>query len=194
MNKSKSNDRVAPKQTKDLPLIVDLDGTIITCDLLLVSITELFKKSCLTLFKLLFWLIHGKSVLKAKIAERVNIDVRNLPYNNEVLTWLKIKKKEGRTLILSTASNERYAKQIAEHLGIFDSVQASNYDINLSSHTKRDLNVKLFGEGRFDYIGNSMDDIPVWNAAAKAILVNPSKRVLNKAGKTASISKIFYRT
>ncbi|MDA3832834.1 MAG: hypothetical protein PF495_05505 [Spirochaetales bacterium] len=191
MNKRKSNNIFAPKQTKDVPLIVDLDGTILASDLLLVSLRKLLNTSFLTLFKLPFWLIRGKSALKAEIAKRVNLDVRNLPYNTKVITWLNTEKKEGRTLILSTASNEKYARQIAEHLGIFDSVQASNYDINLSSHTKRDLNVKLFGEGGFDYIGNSMDDLPVWASAAKAFIVNPSPRVLRAAKVSAKISKIF---
>jgi len=172
-------------------LVVDLDGTIIKSDLLVESFLALLKQSYLSVIKVPFWLLQGKSVLKAKIAQRVNIDVSALPYNNDVLAWLKREKEENRILILSTASNEKYAYQIAHYLDMFDSVQASNYHINLSSYAKRNHNVKLFGEGGFDYVGNSMDDIPVWQSAANAILVHPSSKVLEKAKARASVIKIF---
>lgn len=171
--------------------MVDLDGTIIRSDLLIVSFWELCKESLISVLKVPFWLLHGKSVLKEEIACRVDIDVSLLSYNDDVVDWLRERKKEGRVLILSTASNERYARQVSDYLGLFDSIQASTKEVNLSSCVKRDHNVRLFGEGGFDYVGNSLDDIPVWEAAANAIIVHPSFRVLKKAQASARVEKVF---
>ena len=130
-------------QISQLPLVVDLDGTIIKSDLLIISFCGLFKSSWLSVLKVPFWQLQGKSVLKERLASRVHIDVGKLTYNDDVIAWLKDEKKKKRTLILSTASNERYANQVAAYLGLFDSVQASNKDINLSSYVKKNHNVHL---------------------------------------------------
>lgn len=54
---------------------------------------------------------------------------------------------------------------------------ASNASRNLSGHNKRDLLVAHFGEGGFDYIGNSKDDLPVWDMSRQAYVVNPDRGV-----------------
>jgi len=179
-------------QDNQLPLVVDLDGTLIRSDLLIVSLCELLKSSRVSVFKVPFWLLQGKSVLKERLASCVSIDISGLPYNDDVIAWLKDEKKKKRTLILSTASNEKYAHQVADYLGFFDAVQASTKEINLSSYVKRNHNVQLFGEGGFDYVGNSMDDIPIWQSAACAILVHPSSKVLRMAKARATVVKIFF--
>jgi hypothetical protein len=49
-------------------------------------------------------------------------------------------------LILATASNTKYAEQVAFHLGLFDQVLASDSRTNLSGSGKRDRLVAAFGE------------------------------------------------
>ncbi len=44
---------------------------------------------------------------------------------------------------------------------------------NLSGTCKRDVLVTSYGEGGFDYVGNSFDDLPVWHSARQAYIVNP---------------------
>jgi hypothetical protein len=61
---------------------------------------------------------------------------------------------------------------------LFDDVMASNADFNLSSHNKSQKLVERFGKKRFDYMGDHMRDLPVWEVANLSILVNASDRVI----------------
>jgi 3-deoxy-D-manno-octulosonate 8-phosphate phosphatase KdsC-like HAD superfamily phosphatase len=57
---------------------------------------------------------------------------------------------------------------------------ASNKDFNLSSHNKASRLVDRFGIKGFDYMGDHMRDLPVWEASNLSILVNVSDKVINK--------------
>jgi 4-hydroxybenzoate polyprenyltransferase len=74
--------------------------------------------------------------------------------------------------VLATAADERIANAIAERIGLFDRVFASDGETNLKSHNKTEKLVAEFGEKGFDYIGDSRADIPVWRAAREAYTVS----------------------
>ena len=61
---------------------------------------------------------------------------------------------------------------------LFDDVMASNAEFNLSSHNKAQKLIERFGHKQFDYMGDHMRDLPVWEAANLSILVNASDRVI----------------
>jgi phosphoserine phosphatase len=81
-------------------------------------------------------------------------------------------------IILGTASHKNYAFAVAKHLKIFDDVMASNKDFNLSGHNKAETLVSRFGEKKFDYIGDHMRDIPVWEVSQLSIIVNATNRII----------------
>lgn len=172
-------------QKMDMPLCVDLDGTLLRSDLLLEAYFRLASASPLAALQAPFWLLHGKANLKAEVAQRVDLDVTTLPYNERLLAYLREQRAEGRYLVLATASPEKYALQVAEHLGIFDEVIATKDNINLSGENKAESLVQRFGEGNFDYAGNGRPDLAVWNRAHRAILVDP------EAGVTQAIQDVI---
>lgn len=88
------------------------------------------------------------------------------------------RKKEGSKIVLATASHKNYAFAVAKHLKIFDDVMASNKDFNLSSHNKADTLVERFGERKFDYMGDHMRDLPVWEVSRLSIIVNATSRII----------------
>lgn len=112
------------------PLCVDLDGTLIKKDLLFESLARLLKQKPWLLLMVPLWCLQGRAALKRKIAQQVSIDVGCLPYNCRLLDWLRDQKSANRRLLLATATEESVAKQIADHLGIFDGVLASNGLVN----------------------------------------------------------------
>ncbi|WP_213297245.1 UbiA family prenyltransferase [Paraburkholderia sacchari] len=174
------------------PLVVDLDGTLIRSDVLIESGFAYLKSAPLRFYRPLMWLARGgKPALKAGLAESTNVDVTVLPYDPQVLNWLKEEREAGRPLVLATASHERYAHAIADHLGLFDQTFATADDVNLSSHRKRDKLVAEFGEKNFDYAGNSHDDIAVWQSAARAYVVNPSSGVERAARKIGNVERVI---
>ena len=109
-----------------LPLCVDLDGTLIRSDLLLESLLLLVRRNPLYLFRAALWLLRGKACLRSEIARRIELDPAALAYNREVLEWLRAQRASGRTLWLCTASNQHLASRVAAHLRLFDDVVAAD--------------------------------------------------------------------
>jgi 4-hydroxybenzoate polyprenyltransferase len=70
---------------------------------------------------------------------------------------------------------------VAEHLGVFDQVLASDGVSNLAGANKAAALVERYGHGGFDYAGNSAADIEVWQAAGAAWVVNASAAVSERA-------------
>jgi hypothetical protein len=71
-----------------LPLVVDLDGTLIHSDLLVESFLILFLKTPWQALKALGLLYKNRPAFKAKIASQATITCASLPFNNEVLELL----------------------------------------------------------------------------------------------------------
>ncbi|MBR1734204.1 MAG: haloacid dehalogenase-like hydrolase [Alphaproteobacteria bacterium] len=160
------------------PICVDLDGTLIKNDVTVSSLKVFLKQNIFRIFKVLLWLIRGRAYLKRRLAQEVEFDTSWLIYNEKFLDFLISKQQAGIPIFLATASDEIYAKKVAEQLGIFDGIFASNGEINLRAKTKADTLCILFGEGGFIYAGNSKDDLAVWRKSGGCILVSPSKAAL----------------
>lgn len=174
-----------------LPLVVDLDGTLLRSDLLLETGMAFVRLKPTSLHKPLSWLVKGKAALKEGLANATDLDVAVLPYDPAVITLIENERAKGRTIVLATASHYSIAERIADHLELFDRVLASDGDRNLSSHKKRDLLVELYGEQGFDYIGNSLDDIEVWKSAREAYVVNPELGVERRAAAQCNVKQVI---
>ena len=175
------------------PLVIDLDGTLIHSDLLLESGLSFLKRYPLKVLSPIAWLAGGKTTLKSRLAHAAPLDVSVLPYNDAVLELIRREKKEGRRIVLATASHRSYAEQVAEHLGLFDLVLASDEHVNLSAHRKRDALVAEFGMQGFDYAGNSSDDLPVWKAARRAYVVDSNGRISQQAHSHGNVEEELTR-
>lgn len=171
----------------NVALCVDLDGTLIHSDLLLESFLLLIKENPLYLLLVPFWLLGGKARLKREIASRVTLDGAALPYTKPLVAWLREQKAAGRKLWLCTASDESLARAVAEHLGFFDGVLASNGQTNLSGSNKAAALVAKFGEKGFDYCGNEKVDMKVWPHARGAIVVNASESLAAEASRVTQV-------
>jgi 4-hydroxybenzoate polyprenyltransferase/phosphoserine phosphatase len=179
------------------PLCVDLDGTLIRSDLLLESALLLAKRNALYLFLALFWLLsRGKAGLKAEIAARVTLKAAVLPYNKELLAWLKSERAQGREIWLCTAANEKLAMTVAEHLDLFDGIIASDRASNVAGQTKADRLLARFGRGGFDYCGNEWRDLAIWRCARGAVVVNAPAALEREIGANTStvVVRAFPRT
>ena len=165
-------------ETRQIPLVVDLDGTLLNSDLLLESLWALLRQNFFYVFLIPFWLFQGKQILKDEIASRVELDVALLPYNDKVIHYIK-EQAGQRRLVLATATNRRLAEKVFYFLGVFDDLLASDRKINLSGETKAAAIESLLDTKDFIYAGNSADDLIVWESCSKAIVVNASQRVLS---------------
>lgn len=173
------------------PLAVDLDGTLAKTDLFLESLVVLLKQRIWCALLLPLWLLQGKAYLKQQVARRVELDAAAIPYRQELLDYLKAQRAGGRSLILATAADGRIARAVADYLGIFDRVLASDGIVNLSGGAKRDSLLWEFGPKQFDYAGNGRRDLAVWASARRAILVHPAPRVRSAAASSAQVERVF---
>lgn len=159
-------------EAENIPLCVDLDGTLLRSDMLIESVLLLLKINPLYLFLLPFWLLQGKSRLKQEVAQRINLDKFSFPFNKDVVEYLESEKKNGRDIILITGSNQKIADKVAGVLGLFSKTIGSSPEKNLTRENKRDYLLDEYGEHGFDYIGNDKDDLQVWPVARNALVVS----------------------
>jgi 4-hydroxybenzoate polyprenyltransferase/phosphoserine phosphatase len=176
---------------RPVPLVVDLDGALLGTDLLVESCFLLAKRNPLRLLQIPLWLAQSPAALKRHLAHEAMPDVQTLPYHAELLAHLDAEKSRRRPLILITGANEEVARAVADKLGFFDRIFASDGTTNLSDDRKRERLVAEFGERGFDYAGHSGRDSPVWAAARRAILVGPEATLRGAAAGTTSVERVF---
>lgn len=157
-----------------LPLAVDLDGTLIRNDLIEETVIRFLIERPWRIFLILYWWSKGRAHLKQKVAQRVLVDVTLLPYREEVLAWLREQGASGRKLLLVSGSDQSYVTAIADHLKIFSQAKGSDGKTNCIGSKKAAWLVDQFGEKGFDYAGNSRVDRKVWARAQEAVVVHPA--------------------
>ena len=173
----------------DSVLCVDLDGTLSRTDTLIESLLMLMRQRPLALLMLPLWLLGGRAAFKAAVAQSVRFDPEDLTYNEELVDWLRAEKARGRRIVLATAADERIARPIAEHLGVFDDVVASDGSANRKGKAKAEALRDAYGT--FVYVANGDVDVPVWEAADGAVLVAGSPRIAKRLAGRVAFDRVF---
>jgi phosphoserine phosphatase len=163
-----------------MPLVLDLDGTLIAGDLLYKSFFSILRRNPLIVFSCAAWLLRGRAALKRELALRNRIDWERLALHRDVLDLARQEKAAGRTIVLATAADAVLAGQFAARLGFFDQMFASDGERNLKGSAKAELLSQTFPAG-FIYAGDSKADLAVWARAAGIVLVNARQSVRNAA-------------
>jgi apolipoprotein N-acyltransferase len=180
-----------PSRESQVPLCVDLDGTLIKTDLLWESLARLLRRNPLWIFPVLFWWTRGRAFLKQQLARRVAVDPTTLPYHEPFLAFLREQKRSGRKVVLVTASDRNMVAPVAAYLGLFDEVLGSDGRTNLRGANKLKILAGKFGERGFDYAGNSPVDLAVWRGARLAIVVNARPALVERAAGCARPGPVF---
>ncbi len=157
-----------PAAPASVPLVADLDGTIIRSDLLWESLARAVSRKPWLAFAVPFWLLAGRCVLKERLARAGPVDVEHLPYRAEVVDWLREEHASGRDIAIATAAHEMLAQRVARHLGFVGRVFATKDGVNLKAEAKRAALVAEYGERGFDYLGDSRADLPALRSARLA--------------------------
>lgn len=174
-----------------LPLVVDLDGTLLHTDTLVETLFDIARRRPLQLLQLPAWLAGGRAHLKRQLALQSQVELALLPRADDLVLHLRALQRQGRRLVLATGADATIAQALADELGLFDTVLASDGHTNLSGTAKRDRLVALFGVHGFDYVGNSWRDMPVWAAARRGLLVRPSHRLAAAAARVTAVERVF---
>ncbi|MEO9781884.1 MAG: UbiA family prenyltransferase [Sedimentitalea sp.] len=163
-------------------LVVDLDGTLLRSDILFESFWSALGKDWRVPFQAANSLLKSKAVMKRELAQSGPLDVETLPYDPDVIAYVQDWRAKGGHAALVTASDERIAKDVVNHLGIFDEVYGSDGERNLKGPAKAAFLTQHYTDG-FAYMGDAQADIPVWSQATRAITVNAPTGLRNKVEK-----------
>ena len=163
-----------------LPLVVDLDGTLVRSDLLIEAAFREVARRPQAILGMATALREGKAALKEYVCADTDFDPANLPYDEAVLALIRRARAHGREVYLASASHERLVAAVARHLDLFDGHYATDTTSNLSGANKAERLVARFGEGGFDYVGNDAADLDVWARARRAIAIRTAPRVSRK--------------
>ncbi len=175
-----------------LPLILDLDGSLLSTDLLFECFAAALKRNPLVLILAFWWLLQGRAVLKHKLAAWVSFDIDTLPINEDLAAYAAEEAARGRKVLIATAANELLARRVALRFPFISGVIASDGLVNLKGATKAVRLAEQFPQG-FDYAGDSRADLPVWRVAAGIVLVNVSPKTRRAAEQIAAPLVIFER-
>ena len=131
-------------------------------------------RSPLSGLRVLVSLCRGRAALKRAVAQRVPIETDLLPFNTNVLMFLREQKRKGREIVLATAADQLYADAVSTHLRLFNVVLASDGVRNLRGRAKAEAIQEYLSGRPYVYVGNDIADLASFERAAAAVLVNPS--------------------
>jgi 4-hydroxybenzoate polyprenyltransferase len=158
------------RTARPVPLYVDLDGTLVATDTLWETCLLFLARHPLSAWRLPAWLLRGRAVFKHELARRVTLAPEALPYRPEVLGLIAEARARGAEVILATAADELVAHAVAEHVGHFDGVLASDGAANLKGERKLEAIREHAGGRPFAYVGNDHADAPILEAATVGFL------------------------
>ena len=147
-------------------LAVDLDNTLIKTDMINVGLKFLIRNKIHLIPKLLWIFIHkGKTYAKEYLYLKSS-------FNVDTIHFIRANKKKYSSTILISGSFYKYVDIFANHIGLFDYSVGTTLDINMVGLKKVNYLNEFFDNSKFDYIGDSKKDIPIWEKARNAYVVN----------------------
>jgi len=174
----------------NLPICVDLDGTLSRTDTLWEYFIAALKHNWAFVLVSPFKILNGKANFKSYLVNSTGTYNPEYVFQEDLLEYLKSEKNNGRKIYLATGSHEVVAKRVANQAQVFDGVFATNDRTNLISQNKADLLTKTFPNG-FVYAGNSSQDLKVWATSKEAILVNTPASIRTIAKQSYNVTKEF---
>ena len=166
--------------TQSLPLVLDMDGTLLLSDTLVESLAERLFANPLQLLTALPTLAGGRAPFKARISAIARPDFAVLPARQDLAEYAQAAHEAGRSVYLVTAADQAVADQVAARFGFFDGAIGSDGCRNLKGAAKQAYLRQRFPDG-YVYAGDSGADLKVWRDADGIVLAGASAATRRKA-------------
>src|SRR5688500_18047412 len=95
-------------------LCVDLDGTLVSTDLLWESLLSAVRARPWVLLLAPLWLVRGRAHVKRRLAESSDLDFSALPYRAHTVAFITAAHRDGRRVVLATASDALLAAGVCK--------------------------------------------------------------------------------
>jgi len=174
-----------------VPLVVDLDGTLLpvtTRTLMLARLLWIHPSLAVTYLRL-----HRRDRLGSKryLLEHAGIDLERVPVRRSLLRWLEDEHFHGRPLYLASGTPAEVVQALAKRVKLFEGAWGSSASIHLVGDAKAVALEHEFGRHGFDYVGDAYEDLPVWTTARHAVVFAPSRRLLRRARAEANVTGVL---
>lgn len=175
----------------DLPLVLDLDGTLFATDTLHESFILFLKRRGSAAWKIPFWAFDGRAAVKERLAEVViQDDIASFPVNAELVTFAEQEAARGRRIVLATAADQAIADKAGQRFPFISQVIASVSGRNLKGPAKAAELIRQFPDG-FIYAGDSPADLHVWSKASGAVFAGRSLRLTKRIAAETELAAVF---
>ncbi|MGZ8376206.1 MAG: UbiA family prenyltransferase [Gemmatirosa sp.] len=168
----------APADGTLVPLLVDVDGCLARVDLLWEGMIQLATRRPAALPGCLSAAVRGRAALKAYVAREVPLTLETLPLTESVTTLVDERRAAGCPVMLVSGADETQVRSLAGRVGA-EAGYGSDGTLNLTGHRKLARIREQWG--RFDYVGNALADVPLWEAADRAFAANAGWLTLQAA-------------
>ncbi|MDK3018597.1 UbiA family prenyltransferase [Pseudodonghicola flavimaris] len=180
-----------PDQPADtVPLILDVDGTLLRTDLIYESFWAAIGQDFPATLRAVSRHIGAPARLKHALIAIAAPAVEALPIRDPVLARARAALAAGRPVHLVSGSDQALIDALAARLGLAGPHFGSTPDLNLTDANKAAFLKERFGAGGFDYIGNARPDLKSWALARRVIAVAPPaalRRQLEALGQPVEI-------
>jgi 4-hydroxybenzoate polyprenyltransferase len=174
-----------------IPLVVDLDGTLLATDTLHESLLLFLKRQPRLAWKIPAWTLAGRAIIKSRLADAVtDDDAATFPVCDALITLATSEAARGRKIVLATAADLSIAERLQRQFPFIQDVIASSDGHNLKGAAKAEALVAQFPDG-FIYAGDSDADLYVWQRATAAILVGGSAALRQKIAARTEVAAVL---
>lgn len=177
---------------EDLPLVVDLDGTLLKTDSLYETLLDILRADPVSLWRLPGLVIAGRPATRQFLAERSKSDIETWPVREDFLAFLETEAARGRRIVLATGADRSVAETVAARFPFIAEVIASDGASSMEGQAKAEHLCRAFPQG-FIYAGSSADDYPVWEKSRHKILVNAPDALARRVRRLGEPLKEFPR-
>lgn len=174
-----------------VPLVLDLDGTLIATDALHESLIFFLKRRAAEAWKVPYWIGAGRAIVKNRLAEVVTEeDVAGFPVNEDLIRFAEREAARGRKIAMATAADLAIAEMVARRFPFIEEIIASTDGLNLKGPAKAAEVMRRFPDG-FVYAGDSHADLHVWELASGAVFVGSSARLEKSIAARTPLTVVF---
>lgn len=176
---------------RPIPLVVDMDGTFFMTDSTELMTAALRRRRPHRLPGLWRARRRGdKAAMKLFLYRHGAVPVELFEPYAPLQAWLRTQ-RGSRPLFLATGAPQPLADQVVHAHPCFDGAFGTRVGHNNTGVRKAASLVERFGEGQFDYAGNSEADLAVWRHARRAIVCNASAELAERAARLCPVERVL---
>jgi len=166
-----------PENPPPVPLILDIDGTLLRTDLLFETFWAALAHDVFATLRVLFICWRMPPMLKKRLRAIAEPDIALVPVRASVLELAQAAMAAGRPVHLASGADQGLVDAVARRFDLSGTHFGTNEARNLTRKTKARFLVSQFGERGYDYAGNSWADQAAWQHARNIIAVSPTPRL-----------------